>query len=100
MSALRRYTLVLSIYVNTRGFSFIVFEGHLAPFDWGIRETRGPQKDRGCLPRITQIFDHYAPDVLVIQDTSGQGTVRARWISNLNASIAKLANDRGIPVFA
>lgn len=100
MIELHRYTLVLSIYVNTRGFAFIVFEGRLSPFDWGIRETRGPRKCRACLPRITQLFDRYAPDVLVIQDTSEQGTRRARWISNLNATIAALAKNRNIPVFA
>ncbi|HSE37313.1 MAG TPA: hypothetical protein VLG74_08430 [Blastocatellia bacterium] len=96
----RRYDLVLSIYLNTRGFAFIVFEGHLSPFDWGIRETRGPGKRQVCRPRITQLFDRYAPDLLVIQDTSPHGTRRVRWISILNASVAELAEDRGIPVFA
>lgn len=100
MIAPRRYTLVLSIYVNTRGFAFILFEGRLSPFDWGIRETRGPKKCRVCLARITQLFDRYAPDALVIQDTSEQGTERARWICRLNTSIAALAKDRDIPVFA
>ncbi|WFU32408.1 hypothetical protein QA635_39025 [Bradyrhizobium brasilense] len=100
MRMLRRYALVLSVYLNTRGFAFIVFEGHLSPFDWGIRETRGPQKNRTCLTRITAVFDQYAPDTLVVQDTSEQGTERVRRIRKLNASIIKLASDRGIPVFA
>ncbi|MGY3347195.1 MULTISPECIES: hypothetical protein [unclassified Bradyrhizobium] len=99
MFKLRRHTLVLSIYVNTRGFAFIVFEGLATLFDWGIRESRGPRKFNVCLPRITQLFDRHAPDVLVIQDTSKQGTERARWISSLNASIAALAKGRGIPIF-
>ncbi|WP_210161661.1 hypothetical protein, partial [Bradyrhizobium liaoningense] len=86
--------------LNTRGFAFVVFEGHLAPFDWGIRETRGPRKRDGSLVRITQIFDRYAPDVVVVQDTSEQGTRRVRWISILNRSIVRLANDRNVPVFA
>ncbi|MGY3388327.1 Holliday junction resolvasome RuvABC endonuclease subunit [Bradyrhizobium sp. USDA 3311] len=100
MRTLRRYALVLSVYLNTRGFAFILFEGHLSPFDWGIRETRGPQKSRVCLIRIKTVFDRYAPDALVIQDTSEQGTQRARRIRNLNALIVKLANDRGTRVFA
>ncbi|MCA1530462.1 hypothetical protein [Bradyrhizobium yuanmingense] len=95
-----RSALVLSIYLNTRGFAFIVFEGRLSPYDWGIREMRGPRKANGCLLRISQIIDRYAPDVLLTQDTSEQGTRRARWISKLNGSIAELAKDRGIPVFA
>ncbi|MHC2618108.1 hypothetical protein ACVIW2_000139 [Bradyrhizobium huanghuaihaiense] len=36
-----RSALVLSVYLNTRGFAFIVFEGRLSPYDWGIREMRG-----------------------------------------------------------
>ncbi|MEY9633383.1 hypothetical protein ABIF66_001612 [Bradyrhizobium japonicum] len=100
MRQARRHGLTLSIYVNTRGFAFVVFEGHLSPFDWGIREIRGPRKRKGCLTRITQIVDRYAPDTLVIQDTSAQGTQRARWITALNASIAALAKDRDIPAFA
>ncbi|KGJ65556.1 hypothetical protein BJA5080_02202 [Bradyrhizobium diazoefficiens SEMIA 5080] len=77
-----------------------MFEGHFAPFDWGIRETRGPRKCEVCLPRIAQLFDQYAPDVLVIQDTSEQGTERAPWICTLNASIAAIAEDRDISIFA
>ncbi|MBR1070299.1 hypothetical protein [Bradyrhizobium liaoningense] len=61
---------------------------------------RGPRKSNGCLLRISQIIDRCAPDVLVIQDISEQGTRRARWISKLNGSITELAKDRGIPVFA
>ncbi|MCA1530592.1 hypothetical protein [Bradyrhizobium yuanmingense] len=95
-----RSLLVLSIYLNTRGFAFIVFEGRSSPYDWGIRETRGPRKGKKCLLRISQVIDRYAPDVLVIQDTSEQGTRRAGWISKLNGSIAGLAKDRAIPAFA
>lgn len=95
-----RQGLTLSIYLNTRGFAFVVFEGHLSPFDWGIREIRGARKYKGCLLRITQIVDRYAPDVIVVQDTSEHGTQRARWITALNASINVLAKDRAIPAFA
>jgi hypothetical protein len=36
----------------------------------------------------------------VLQDTSAQGTLRARRIIKLNAAIATLALGRGIPVYA
>src|SRR5690349_16801738 len=95
-----RYALVLAIYLNTRGFAFVLFEGHLSPFDWGVREARGPRKRNRCLARITKIFDCYLPDIVVIQDTSPLGTRRARRITELNAAIAGLAKDRDIPVYA
>jgi len=100
MKEASRHGLTLSIYLNTRGFAFVVFEGHLSPFDWGIREIRGPRKCSRCLPRITQIVDRYVPDVIVVQDTSEHGTQRARWITALNVSINVLAKDRAIPAFA
>ncbi len=99
MNGPHRYTLVLAIYLNTRGVAFVLFEGHLSPFDWGVRETRGPRKRRRCLARITKILDCYLPDILVIQDTSPQGTRRARRITDLNAAVAELGEDRGIPVY-
>jgi len=46
MNGLRRYALVLSIYPNTRGFAFVLFEGPLSPFDWGVKEVRGRGKHR------------------------------------------------------
>lgn len=95
-----RHGLTLCIYLNTRGFAFIVFEGYLSPFDWGIREIRGARKCKGCLLRITQIVDRYAPNIVVIQDTSDHGTQRAPWMTALNASIAAFAIDRDISVFA
>jgi hypothetical protein len=100
MSDRRRYALVLSIYLNTRGFAFVLFEEHLSPFDWGVQEIRGPQKSEQCLARITKTFDQFRPDVLVIQDTSPQGTRRAPRIAELNARIAEVAQNRSIPVFS
>lgn len=100
MRELRQYALVLTIYINSRGFAFVLFEGYLSPFDWGVHESRGPRKRNGCLLHITRLFDRHAPDVLIIQDTSEQGTVRARWIGKLNASIAALAIDRDVLVFS
>jgi hypothetical protein len=100
MNGPRRYALVLAIYLNTRGFAFVLFEGHLSPFDWGVRESRGPRRRRRCLAHILKILDRYLPDILVIQDTSPKGTQRAPWITELNAAIVGLAKGRDIPVYA
>lgn len=47
-----------------------------------------------------QLFDQYAPEVLVIQDTSKQGTERASCSCTLNGSIAAVAKDHNVPLFA
>jgi Holliday junction resolvasome RuvABC endonuclease subunit len=99
MIGIRRYTLVLVIYVNTRGFAFVLFEGHLSPFDWGLCEMRGPRKHQRCLARVKEILDRYQPDHLVIRDTSTSPTRTPR-IAELNAAICEIAAKRGIPIHA
>jgi len=100
MNGMRRYTLVLSVYVSTRGVAFVLSESSLSPVDWGVKEARGRGKNRRCLANIVAILDRYQPDILVLQDTSPTGTRRARRVTKLNADIAELGESRGIPVYA
>jgi hypothetical protein len=100
MNRLRKYAVVLSVFLNTRGLAFVLFEGPLSPFDWGVKEVRGRGKHGRCLAKVEAIFGRYQPDILVLQDTSPSGTVRAPRINHLNAAVAKLAEGRGIPVYA
>jgi hypothetical protein len=100
MNQLRKYAVVLSVYLNTRGFAFVLFEGPLSPFDWGVKEVRVRGKhDRGPA-NIKAILGRYHPDILVLQDTSSSGTVRAPRINHLNTAVAKLGEGLGIPVYA
>src|SRR5262245_56567058 len=94
-----RYHLVLAIYANTRGFAFVLFEGHLSPFDWGLCEIRGPQKQRRCLARVVKILDRYKPDVLVIREAFAQRAHGSR-IVDLNAAIRQITNERCIPTYS
>jgi hypothetical protein len=99
MNGFRRYELVLSIYPNTRGFAFVLFQSALSPFDWGVKEMRGRRKHSRCLAKIVTLLDRYHPDILVLQDTSPNGTRRVRWVTNLNAAIAELAKGREMLVY-
>ncbi len=94
----RRYDLVLAIHLQSRGFAFILFEGWLAPVDWGVQETRGADKNARCLTRIASLLALHTPEVLVLQDMSDRGTLRAPRIQELNRRIAELADQRGILV--
>lgn len=95
-----RHRLVLGIYPNTRGFAFALFEGPLAPVNWGVIEIRGKNKNKRCIRRIAVMFGRYEPDALVLQDMSDRGTHRARRIRNLNEAIEVLAETQGIRMFA
>src|SRR5215471_1959016 len=100
MNDFRRYVLVLAIYFNSRGFAFVIFESSLSPVDWGVKEVRGDRKHARCLVKIVAILDQYQPDVLVLQDSSPRGTLRARRITKLNSAIAELATGRGMALYA
>jgi hypothetical protein len=89
----RKYTLTMSLYTNSRGFAFVLFEGTLSPYDWRILEVRGPKKDKECLDKITAILDRSEPDVLILQDTGP-----ARLVA-LNSAVEEAAHQRSIPVF-
>src|SRR5262249_10637233 len=94
----RRYTLVLAIYLNTRGFAFVLFEGHLSPFDWGIRHIRGDEKHPRCLKKLGKLINRYEPDILVMEDMSSDGASRAPRIVRINSRLLELAAQRGLRV--
>jgi hypothetical protein len=94
----RRHNLVFAIYLQSRGFAFGLFEGWLAPVDWGVHEVRGADKNARCLARIDSLFALHTPDVAVLEDMSERNTRRALRIRKLNRDIAKLAERRGISV--
>src|SRR5262245_21733944 len=99
MNRLRRYAWVLAVYLNTRGFAFVIFESSLSPVDWGVKEVRGPRKHTQSLAKVAAILDQYEPDVLVIQDTFSPGTLRARRIIKLNTAISELAESRRMALY-
>jgi hypothetical protein len=96
----RRYNLALAIFLTGHGFAFTLFEGFLAPLDWGIVRRDGPEKNRLCHKAISALLQRYHPDVLVLQDTSWTGTRRPHRITALNAAVFKLAEDFGVSVCA
>jgi hypothetical protein len=87
----------MSLYINSRGFAFVLFEGTLSPYDWGTFDVRGPRKDRLVVDKVTRLLHRYVPDVLVTQDT--EGTLRANRLALLNRDLGILAQKLGIPVF-
>jgi hypothetical protein len=99
MNQARKYALTMSLYTNSRGFAFVLFEGTLSPYDWGVIEVRGLRKDLQVTEKVRGLFDRYAPDVLVMQDMSPQGTRRANRLILLNSALGSLARELGIPVF-
>jgi hypothetical protein len=98
MTSLNRPDLVLSIYLQSRGFAFVLFQGWRSLVDWGVYDARGADKNARCLDRIDSLLAIHTPDVLVLQDMSDNGTHRARRIRELNHGAAELAVRRNTQV--
>lgn len=93
-----RYIMVVAIYLNSKGFAFVVFEGERAPVDWGAVEARGKTKGQKMLARIDRIFLQYKPNVVVLQKILPTEIHRPKSILRLNEAIGKLATRNSFPV--
>ena len=100
MTSRRRPKLVLAIYFQTKGFGFVLLQHWASPVDWGTPEIVGPDRATRHLKRIDALLRLHTPDVLILQDTSKNGTRRAPRIRALNRRTLKLAKRHGIPVRA
>ena len=92
------HKLVTAIYLNARGFAFVVFVGPLVLLDWSTVETRGSDRRENILVRINSLLTRYKPDVVVLQDMSRNGTHRPHRIRHLNEAIAEAAERYPFPV--
>jgi hypothetical protein len=92
----RPHAFVLAIYPSTRGLAFVLFEGALSPVDWGIKTVNGTRKNDGCLRFVDALLNRYEPGIVVLQDTSPEGTTRAKRIRVLNTAIAELIENAGV----
>lgn len=86
--------LILAVTLSSRGFAFVLFEGPLAPFDWGISETKGRRMNASQLKRIQSIIERYHPTTLVIENLSAKRSpqVRARSLGLRHMAVASEMN--------
>jgi hypothetical protein len=93
-----RYGFVTSVYPNSRGVAFVVFDGPQSVIDWGLHGPRSGHSQSLYLAGISALLERYGPTVLVVQNMSPHGTRRTERIRTLNAAIATLAESRNITI--
>jgi len=91
-----REPLVLSLYLNTRGVSFALFEGVSAPVDWGIKTL---PKKKDYVEQARLLLHLYKPKVLILQECKGKLARCTKVIARLIDAIAKLAREKRIRVY-
>jgi hypothetical protein len=89
---------VFAVFPSTRGFGFAIFEGPLRPIDWGVKEVRVTKKNAMSLLKIKEFVEYYQPEVIVVEDYTGEGSRRSRRIRKLIDDVMGLALERNIPV--
>lgn len=90
---------ILAISPSPRGFAFVLFEGPTTPFDWGIKDIRGNDKNEKSLAAILKLIVDFHPSALVIEDADAKGSRRAARIRALLRDVANRAATEGISVF-
>ena len=97
MSARRNPGLVVAVHPTSRGFGWVVFEGPVAPVDWGIA-TAKVNRSATSMRRFEALLTQYQPSVVVLEDFEGDGARRGARIQDLARSMSGLADNRDIEV--
>src|SRR6266516_1945216 len=96
--AIPKYPRILGIAPSTRGFGFALLEGLNTLVDWGVKSIEG-DKNTGSVARVKAMIAHYAPDVMVLENTLARPFHRAERIRRLTkriVSVSKSQNGSGI----
>jgi hypothetical protein len=92
-----RQLLTLAIHPNARGYGWMVFEGELAPYDWGLAVVKG-EKNSKCLTRIDATITRLQPQTLILEAFDQGSSGRRTRIVRLCHAIVALASDRGVQI--
>jgi hypothetical protein len=87
---------ILAIDPTHKGFGYVLTEGEGLLVDWGVAHVRGP-KHSGCLRRLGELVEQYAPDLVVIEDPAVDSRRWAR-VTRLLQNIREWGAKRGVRV--
>ncbi|MGO8754729.1 MAG: hypothetical protein ACLQHK_05810 [Gallionellaceae bacterium] len=96
MTRANSHYLVLSIYPTSRGYAFVLFEGPLNVYDWGMKEIRKNRKNEATLKSISGLIERYRPEHILMEDYNEPGSRRSSRIKKLYRMITDLAESECI----
>jgi len=88
---------VLSVTPSYRGFGFVVMEGEDTIMEAADKTVKG-DKNAQVLKKAEALITHYQPDVLVMENTSAEGSRRWPRIRTLCKQITKRAESHKVRV--
>lgn len=87
----------MAIAPSTRGFGYVVLEGHKELVDWGVKSVKG-HKNNGSIKKVEELIAHYNPQVMVLEDTLAKASRRSTRIQALTKRLIALAESHKIKV--
>lgn len=89
---------VLALYPTSRGFGFALFQGERLLIDWGAKDIRWKDKNFLAMHAVRKLIERYAPNVIVIEDTTPKHSRRHERIRILHKLITEHAKSKQINV--
>ncbi|ESY52066.1 hypothetical protein X744_22465 [Mesorhizobium sp. LNJC372A00] len=95
----RRYDLVFSIYLNSEGFGWVLFEGPSYPVEWGTVRQQGKAKNARCFQKAVELIERLRPDVIVVEKIVAAFSNRTARVVKLSVILETYLEGLGIPFF-
>lgn len=92
--------LTLAVSLSARGFAYVLFEAPEAPFDWGVVEIGGKDKNGQIGKRVQKLLCRYRPQTLVLENLSAKSAKRPDRTKKLALHLGHLAQSEGVDVMA
>ena len=89
--------LVLAVRPTARGFGWVLFEGPLAPADWGLVSARGDTSAR-AMRRFERLLNQYQPATVVLEKPSDERKGVSNRVRILAETMCGFAENRDIDV--
>lgn len=89
--------LVLAARATARGFGWVLFEGPLAPADWGIVAARGDTSAR-AMRRFEKLLNQYHPATIVLEKPGKERKGVSGRVRLLSQTMLGFAENRDIDV--
>jgi len=97
MSPSQKSELVLAIFPTSRGFGWVLFEGPMAPVNWGIASVKR-NRSAWCMTRFGKLIDLYRPKAILLEVNDSPEDVPRNRVATLAQDMRGFGVNRDIDV--
>ena len=97
MSSSQKSGLVLAVFPTSRGFGWILFEGPMAPVNWGIASVKN-NHSAWCMMRFGKLLDLYQPKAILFEVNVATEKAKSGRVAVLGQDMRGFAASRDIEI--